>query len=259
MIDRSDHQDHRDGPVQQATQPRKGFTGLFAGLDLPNLLQMLAVNSITGCLRLRRETESGEIFLKGGEIVHATCGPLTGVEGFFRILSWEEGETRLEPDLLPPLESINLPWHALLIQTMAKLEDQKSQPPPEEAPPSPAPRAPQALETMQLHKLYTSAMSWGWVQSCLIGNLEKREIIRPSVLVPKLRQWVTIFAEMWERSKIPGVVEADSQPFMISVTLEKRNWILILHGSYLIALEVSRGVDMAEIHRKVRRVLSEGS
>ncbi len=257
MIDSSDHKGRQDGPAQEVIPSRKGFTGLFAGLDLPNLLQMLAVNGLTGCLRLSRGSDSGEIFLKGGEIVHAACGPLVGIEGFFRILSWEDGETRLVPDALPPRESIDLPWHALLIQAVARLEDQKNQPVEDEAPPPP--RAPQALETMQLHKLYTSAMEWGWVHNCLIGNLEKREIIRPSGLVPKLRQWVTIFADIWERSRLPGGSEEDSQPFMISITLEKRNWILIRRGSYFIALEVSKGVDMGEIHRKVKRILSEGS
>jgi hypothetical protein len=235
----------------------KGFTGVFSGLDLPNLVQMLAMNAFSGALRLGRGEDVGELFFRAGEIVHAACGPVTGMEGFSRILGWESGQIHLEPNAVPAQETIDMPWHALLIQTMAKIEDGKAKEALAEEPPPP-PRAPQATETLQLNTFFSIATGWPEVASCMVLSADKGEIIRPSVALPKMREWAETFTQLFQQAqglRVPGQAPG---PIMMSVTLEKRHWILVPHSAFLVALEVSRGMDFGEMARKVRLVLRQG-
>jgi hypothetical protein len=248
------------GPVPEAADGAagspKGFTGVFSGLDLPNLVQMLAMNAVTGALRLERQGEVGELFFKAGEIVHAACGGLTGAPGFSRILRWESGQIQLQPNVLPPQETIDIPWHALLIQTMAKIEDQKARKEPAEEI-SALPRPPQAAETLQLNNFFSMTVDWPGILNCMILQVDTGEITRPKVALPKMRQWAELFADLFRRAQGLQVEGKEQGPVMMSVTLERRNWVLIPHQGLLVALEVERGIDLAEIQRRVRLALRQ--
>jgi hypothetical protein len=257
MVDRSDEKGSPTRAVDSMISPKKGFTGLFAGLDLPNMIQMLAMNGVSGRIRLQRGRDSGEVFLKGGEIVHAACGSATGIEGFRRLMSWEGGEIQVDPDALPERETIDIPWHALLIQTMATIEDQRAAPAAARAEEPSSPRAPQAAETFQLHTLYSHASQWSGVQNCLIYSVDRAEVVRPSVPGPHMQEWGKLFGKLleWGRSLPP--VNETAPPSMVVVTLQKRTWVLVSHNTHIVALEISRGVDVKELYRTVRNVLSE--
>ena len=256
MIERSDNKGYPAANLDRLVTPRKGFAGQFSGLDLPNLIQMLALNAFTGALRLQQGGDSGAIYLNGGEIVHAVCGEVTGVEGFSRILAWEGGEIRLEPEELAPVVTIDIPWQSLLIQAVARIEDTKGRTPSSE--PAPSPRVPQAMETLLLHKLYSISRNWGGVINCLVYAVDKGEIVRPTVIPPKLREWADMFRVLFQRSLGLQILDGNPRPHMISVTLEKRTWILIPHNSHLMAMELERGVDPRDIQRRVKQTLSEG-
>jgi hypothetical protein len=256
MIERSDKKGHPETDVDGLVSPRTGFAGIFSGLNLPNLIQMLAMNSFTGGIRLQRGVETSEIFLRDGEIVHATWGTLTGVEAFGRILSWEQGEIQLDPDETPPKETIDIPWESLLIQSIARIEESGTRPTAPE--PTPPARAPHAFETLQLNRLYSSAMGWSDVVNCLIFLVETGEIVRPTAVPQKFREWANGFRDLLRRAFSLQALDGNPDPQMLSVTLERRTWILIPHYFHIVAMELKRGVDPSEIQRRVQRTLSEG-
>jgi hypothetical protein len=74
----------------------------------------------------------------------------------------------------------------------------------------------------------------------------------------KFREWVDGFREILRGVSAFRLLEDDADPQMLSVTLERRTWILIPHNLHVVAMELKRGVDPQEIQRRVRRTLNEG-
>ena len=69
------------------------FQGSLKELPLPDIIQLVSVSGKTGVFSLHRDGESsGEIFLRGGQIVHAHVGDLIGEEAVYELAIWPEGE-----------------------------------------------------------------------------------------------------------------------------------------------------------------------
>src|SRR5215510_2941021 len=69
------------------------FQGSLKELPLPDIIQLVSVSGKTGVFALRRDGEvNGEIYLRGGQIVHAHIGDLIGEEAVYELAIWPEGE-----------------------------------------------------------------------------------------------------------------------------------------------------------------------
>jgi hypothetical protein len=257
MIDRSDNKDRIETPMDEMKDPEKGFSGYLSGFDLATLIQTCALNGITGSLQITYEGEKGQVFFKQGEIIHALCGGLNGLQAFHRIFAWQGGDIHLEPDVLPARETIELHWNALVIDAMARIEEQAADQSADEI--TPEARTTAAVETFQLNKLYSDALNWGEVRNCVIYALETEKVLRPSSSIMAVKEWAQVFGELFFHTKDLWASEGTPSPRMLSVTLNQGTWILVPHGSYLIALEITRGVDVGGLHRKVLRALTEYS
>src|SRR3954470_3497795 len=85
------------------------FQGSLKELPLPDIIQLVSVSGKTGVFSLRRNGDSstGEIFLRGGQIVHAHVGDLQGEEAMYELATWPEGEvvfTRVNDTEPPPIQ-----------------------------------------------------------------------------------------------------------------------------------------------------------
>ncbi len=80
------------------------LAGSLDFLPLADLLQLLALNGRDVELGVRRNGDSGEIVLEGGELLHARCGRASGRKALYRILGWKEGAFRVRPLARPPAE-----------------------------------------------------------------------------------------------------------------------------------------------------------
>ena len=56
------------------------FQGSIQELPVPDIIQLVSVSAKTGMFTLVRGGERGYIYLKGGQMVHARVGDLTGEE-----------------------------------------------------------------------------------------------------------------------------------------------------------------------------------
>ena len=65
-----------------------GFEGAVAGLTLPDVIQMNALNRFSGCISVHFGQHAGLIFFRDGEIIHAEQGEKTGEDAFYEILQW---------------------------------------------------------------------------------------------------------------------------------------------------------------------------
>lgn len=74
------------------------FQGSLKELPLPDIIQLVSVSGKTGVFSLRRNGEApGEIYLRGGQIVHAFIGELQGEEAMYELAIWPEGEFVFTP------------------------------------------------------------------------------------------------------------------------------------------------------------------
>ncbi|MCG8456155.1 MAG: DUF4388 domain-containing protein [Holophagales bacterium] len=68
------------------------FQGSLKELPLPDIIQLVSVSGKTGVFVLQSSSQRGEIFLRDGEIVHATAGSIAGEDAVYELAIWQEGE-----------------------------------------------------------------------------------------------------------------------------------------------------------------------
>ncbi len=68
------------------------FQGSLKDLPLPDIIQLVSVSGKTGVFQLTRGSEKGEIFLRNGQMVHATFGNLQGEEAIYSLAIWSQGD-----------------------------------------------------------------------------------------------------------------------------------------------------------------------
>lgn len=74
------------------------FQGSLKELPLPDIIQLVSVSGKTGVFSLRRNGDTtGEIYLRGGQIVHAHVGELQGEEAVYELAIWPEGDFVFTP------------------------------------------------------------------------------------------------------------------------------------------------------------------
>jgi len=80
--------------------------GRLAETDLLDVLQMLELHEKTGALVVKRDGDSGVVYLQVGKIVAADLGTAEGREPFASLLMWKSGDYCFVPDVDP--ESVRL-------------------------------------------------------------------------------------------------------------------------------------------------------
>jgi hypothetical protein len=68
------------------------FQGSLKELPLPDIIQLVSVSGKTGKFTLTREADRGLIYLKGGQMVHASVGDLQGEEAIYALSIWSTGD-----------------------------------------------------------------------------------------------------------------------------------------------------------------------
>ncbi len=102
---------------------KRGFLGKVVGLQLTDIIQMNCLSRLTTALIITRDGEKGVIYLNEGEIIHAECGEQKGIDAFYNILSWQEGEFVSNISFIPPVQTIYQNWEHLLIEAMRMSDD----------------------------------------------------------------------------------------------------------------------------------------
>lgn len=75
--------------------------GRLANTDLLDVLQMLELQEKSGALVVKRDGESGVVYLQAGKIVAAELGTAEGREPFASLLTWKSGDYCFVPDVAP--------------------------------------------------------------------------------------------------------------------------------------------------------------
>lgn len=75
------------------------LSGDLASLRLIDILRVLNQNSKTGRLHLTQRSDVGEIYFRGGEIVHARCRDHVGEDAVYMLLAWSKGKFIFSPQM----------------------------------------------------------------------------------------------------------------------------------------------------------------
>jgi hypothetical protein len=100
------------------------FQGSLKELPLPDIIQLVSVSGKTGVFSLRRNGDSsGEIYLRGGQIVHAHVGDLQGEEAMYELAIWPEGEFVFTPGKETEVTTIQKSNTNLLMEAARRIDE----------------------------------------------------------------------------------------------------------------------------------------
>jgi CheY-like chemotaxis protein len=108
-----------------ALERSKGFRGLMQNVELQDILQLECLRRNSSVLEVFSKSESGEIFIRSGNVVHAAVGELNGEPAFFHLLNLQNGEFRLKPYAEPQGKTISRHWENLLMEA-AQMRDEEA-------------------------------------------------------------------------------------------------------------------------------------
>lgn len=100
------------------------FQGSLKELPLPDIIQLVSVSGKTGVFALRRNSDNtGEIYLRGGQIVHAHVGDLQGEEAMYELAIWPEGEFVFTPGKETEITTIQKSNTNLLMEAARRIDE----------------------------------------------------------------------------------------------------------------------------------------
>ncbi len=99
--------------------------GSLADLAIADLIQLHCQSGARAILRVERGAEGAEVYFDEGEVVHAKSGAAQGEEAVYALLTWETGVFEVEQGRTAPARTISMPWSALIMEGMRRLDEQR--------------------------------------------------------------------------------------------------------------------------------------
>jgi DNA-binding NarL/FixJ family response regulator len=104
---------------------QSGSSGTFLELPFVDLVQTLAMSQRS--IHMTLESQKGEkaqLYMQEGQLVHATCDGLAGVEAIYRIIGWrDQGSFRMLPATEFPETNVSLPNDFILLEGCRLLDE----------------------------------------------------------------------------------------------------------------------------------------
>jgi two-component system, chemotaxis family, protein-glutamate methylesterase/glutaminase len=100
-----------------------GFAGTLRNIQLTDIIQMCCLAGASLSVRVSQDHEHGTFYIQDGDLIHAACGSMTGVEAFFTIMGWQSGlfETLEAATVAKP--TIKEPYQFLLMEAARRADD----------------------------------------------------------------------------------------------------------------------------------------
>lgn len=85
------------------------------------IIKILSLGKRSGKLFLNNGGETGNIFFRDGEIIHAQCGALQGIKAIYELAIWTSGEYRFFVDDTPDIVSVDIPVDEILAEAANRI------------------------------------------------------------------------------------------------------------------------------------------
>ena len=97
--------------------------GSVRDLGLVDALQSLAATRTSAVVSCEAYGRTARLWVRGGQLVDAELGPLIGEPAFFRLMTWESGSFRVEPQAVDREPRIEGGTEAALVEAMRRTEE----------------------------------------------------------------------------------------------------------------------------------------
>jgi hypothetical protein len=97
---------------------------ISGGLDntrAPEIIKILSLGKRSGRLLLNNGAETGNIFFRDGQVIHAQCGPLQGTKAIYELAVWTSGEYRFFMDDTPDVVTIDITMDEILTEAANRI------------------------------------------------------------------------------------------------------------------------------------------
>ncbi len=102
--------------------------GDLSDLSVADLIQLNCQSGVQGRLTVRNAAGAAlNIYFDAGEMTHAEFGARQGPEAVYELLSWQQGNFELTPGVMAPARTIQLPWSALVMEGMRRVDERRQQ------------------------------------------------------------------------------------------------------------------------------------
>jgi hypothetical protein len=101
--------------------------GNLTDIHAADLIQLNCQSGARARLNVQRADAEIILYFDGGEVVHAQAGGVQGAEAVYELLTWETGTFAVEPNVESPARSIGIPWSALIMEGMKRLDERQQE------------------------------------------------------------------------------------------------------------------------------------
>lgn len=123
-----------------------GFEGAIGGMPLSDVIQLKAYNRFTGVITVEYGKQTGAVYFRNGEIIHAEQGALYGEEAFYQLIKWPGGRFAMQNNVAAPNRTIENSVSYLLLEAH-RLMDEENGP---EGPATASPKAPVEVKPVSI-------------------------------------------------------------------------------------------------------------
>ncbi len=114
----------RESFEQNKRESRTKFAGQLADMAVVDLIQTIEVSRKSGAIHfVNPEGTNATLYFRGGKIIDAELGRLTGEFAVYRLLIWNEGEFEVEFKTVRRKDVIELSSQGLLMEGMRQLDE----------------------------------------------------------------------------------------------------------------------------------------
>ncbi|MEK6532055.1 MAG: DUF4388 domain-containing protein [Deltaproteobacteria bacterium] len=100
-----------------------GVKGRLKDMSLIDIIQIFNAERKTVAIHLGSEMGYGRVYIKDGEIVHATYREFSGPDAFYQLLAWKDGEFEVEAGGMCMERTINEKAEALILEGLRRLDE----------------------------------------------------------------------------------------------------------------------------------------
>lgn len=108
--------------IERAAEAGPNAPDLFHVVDI---LQMCCLNRSNGAVQMVHGDQSGFIYLRDGQIVHAETASATGTDAVLQVVAWGSVEFAYDRTIQAPAETITDSWDAVLVDAVTKRKEQQ--------------------------------------------------------------------------------------------------------------------------------------
>ena len=105
---------------------QNGFVGAVSGMSLADIIQVKGGNRYSGCLIVEHGGNTGVVYFRDGEVVHAEQGSQLGEDAFYAIMGWVGGTFRSEPKVSTTSRTIDKSISFLVLEAVRRIDEARN-------------------------------------------------------------------------------------------------------------------------------------